>query len=298
MLLATALFLSLLGLEPQPRITLSTELQKHGVVPTGRLDDWIARSPLRRGERRDMVAIAYYWHTGSICSRACASGHSTQDDTWRSALLDTEKLKGGAALRIARRMGLFTRPAHQTIRGRLVVLSEDLEVQRSLYGWSSLILETVAFCMSTAWFTSRRLIRLGERLRSRSDRDIRVYPATPIRRPAMSSWTAASARRGRRPDTNPHRYHRTRVGVGTQQSETTPSRRCRPPGHRHLRPLQACPVCTVQPKKRAARTELATLRPVGAARERPFAYANAPPTMILRIRSHGDPCEMLLVCVG
>ncbi len=27
-------------------------------------------------------------------------------------------------------------------------------------------------------------------------------------------------------------------------------------------------------------------------------YANAAPTMILRIRSHGDPCEMLLVCVG
>ena len=30
----------------------------------------------------------------------------------------------------------------------------------------------------------------------------------------------------------------------------------------------------------------------------PVLYAYAAPTMIFLIRSHGEPCEMLLVCVG
>src|SRR5262245_19959072 len=34
------------------------------------------------------------------------------------------------------------------------------------------------------------------------------------------------------------------------------------------------------------------------ARTRLIDQSNAAPTMILRMSSHGDPCEMLFVCVG
>ena len=62
----------------------------------------------------------------------------------------------------------------------------------------------------------------------------------------------------------------------------------------HLEPRNWKPLLWI-----TANRKKATGKPVAfGPNSRGQRYANAPPTMILRMRSHGEPCEMLLVCVG
>ena len=184
MLLVTAVLLSLVSAGPQPRITLATELQKHDVAPTGRLDDLDREiTSYAVASDADWFAIAYYWHTGSdlLPPELRVRTLDRRTDTWRSAVFDTDKVKGGSALRIARRPGFVYLDLHlNPSAGRLVVLSEDLKVQRLLSGWSSLLLADgrVFYENSMIHFAPNHpgSVSLYD---PRSDGDIRVYPATP-----------------------------------------------------------------------------------------------------------------------
>jgi hypothetical protein len=184
MLLVTAVFLSLLSAGPQARITLATELHKHGVVPTGRLDD-LDREITSYAVASDesWFAIAYYWHTGSdlLPPELRVRTLDRRTDTWRSAVFDPNKVKGGSALRIARRPGFVYLDLHvNPSAGRIVVLSEDLKVQRSLDGWSSLILQDgrVLYRNSMVHFAPAHpgSVSLYD---PRSGAAVGVYPLTP-----------------------------------------------------------------------------------------------------------------------
>jgi hypothetical protein len=168
--------------------TLRQELEKHRVDPAGLDDADRVITSFAVTSDDNWFAIAYYWYqdTDRLPPELHVRALDRKTGAWRATMLDAETLKGGSALRIARRPGVIYLDLHiNPSAGALIVLSEDLTVRARLYGWSSLILPDgrALYENSMVHFAPAHpgSVSLYD---PHTGRDVRVYPAQP------DSWDA------------------------------------------------------------------------------------------------------------
>jgi hypothetical protein len=141
----------------------------------------------------DWFAIAYYWHTGTglLPDELRLRTWDRTTGKWRVAEFGEEQRQGGSPVRMARAGGRIYLDLHLTpSAGRLLVLTEDLEIKRRIAGWSSLILRDgrVVYENNMVHFAPYHpgSVSLYD---PRSDRETRLFPAHPDpelpRRPAI-----------------------------------------------------------------------------------------------------------------
>jgi hypothetical protein len=163
--------------------TLRQELEKHRVDAAGLDDADRVITSYAVTSDDNWFAIAYYWYldTDRLPSELRVRALDRKAGAWRATVLDAETLKGGSALRIARRQGVIYLDLHiNPSAGALIVLSEDLTVRARLDGWSALILAEgrVLYQNSLVHFAPAHAgsVSLYD---PHTGRDVRVYPAQP-----------------------------------------------------------------------------------------------------------------------